>query len=205
VKNFTIIISGSKKLFLLLTISLFGFSNLQAADIWKVDPSHSNVNFTVSHLLISEVDGNFEVFNGSIETTSDDFEDAVINFDIDVTSVDTDNEKRDGHLNSEDFFYTEKYPRIKFAGTSFKKVEGNTYVLEGNLTMRGVTKKVALDVKFGGILPDDGYGNTKAGFIVNGKVNRMDYGIAWNAKTEHGTWTLGEDVDITVKLQFVRQ
>jgi len=193
-----------KALFILLLTALFSFSGLQAGDIWKIDPTHSNVNFTVSHLVISEVDGKFNVYNGSIETETDDFSDAQISFDIDASSVDTDNERRDGHLNSEDFFYTEKYPLIKFSSSRFTKVDANSYLLEGELTMRGVTKKVTLDVKYGGTAID-GYGNTKAGFIVNGILNRMDYGIAWNAKTEHGTWTVGEDVAITVKLQFVKQ
>ena len=193
-----------RKLFLLLLIALFSFSSLQAGDIWKIDAVHSNVNFTVSHLVISEVDGKFNVYNGSIASESDDFNNAQISFEIDASSVDTDNERRDGHLNSEDFFYTEKFPLIKFNSTRFTKVDANKYLLEGDLTMRGVTKNVTLDVKYGGTVVD-GYGNTKAGFIVNGILNRMDYGIAWNAKTEHGTWTVGEDVTITVKLQFVKQ
>jgi polyisoprenoid-binding protein YceI len=194
-----------RKSFLLFAFALFGFSNLQSQSIWEIDPVHSKVNFSVSHLVISEVDGSFKVFKGSIESASDDFNNAQISFEIDATSINTDNEKRDRHLNSEDFFYSEKYPRLKFVSTNFSRVEDNKYLLEGELTMRGVTKKVTLDVLYGGIIDNDGYGNTKAGFIVSGNLNRMDYGIAWNAKTEHDTWIVGEDVNIQVKLEFVKQ
>jgi len=194
-----------RKIFLLSVAALLGFSGLQAQNIWKIDPVHSQVNFSVSHLVISEVDGSFKIFKGSIESPSEDFNNAQISFEIDATSVNTDNEKRDNHLNSEDFFYSEMYPKIKFVSTNFEKTEGNSYLLEGNLTMRGITQKVKLDVKYGGTLADDGYGNTKAGFIVSGKLNRMDYGIAWNGKTEHGTWIVGEDVFIQTKLEFVKQ
>lgn len=173
--------------------------------IWNVDPTHSAVNFSVSHLVISEVDGTFKVFNGSIVSNSDDFSNAKINFEIDINSIDTKNSKRDGHLKSEDFFHAEKYSKISFTSTSFKKKKKNTYVLEGALTMRGVTKPVMLDVTYGGTIPNDGYGNTKAGFKITGSLNRIDYGVAWNAKTEHGGLTVGETVDLEVKLELVKQ
>ena len=116
-----------------------------------------------------------------------------------------DNDQRDGHLKSEDFFYAEKYPKMTFKSTSFKKKSGNKYVLKGNLTMRGVTKSVTLNVKHGGTIANDGYGNTKSGFIISGEINRIDYGVAWNAKTEHGGWTVGEEVALTIKLELVKQ
>ncbi len=180
--------------------------SIQAQSVtWGLDPNHSSVNFSVSHLVISEIDGTFKSFTGNITSNSDDFSNTQFNFEIDANSIDTKNSKRDGHLKSEDFFYTEKYSKITFKSTSFKKKKKNKYVLEGDLTMRGVTKKVILDVTYGGTIPNDGYGNTKAGFIITGTLNRIDYGVAWNAKTEHGGLTVGEDVDIDVKLQFVKQ
>ena len=188
-------------------VILFLFTAIatQAQTKWQVDPYHSKVNFSVGHLVISEVDGTFKVFSRSISTDKEDFEGAKINFEIDATSINTDNDQRDGHLKSEDFFYVEKHPKITFASTSFKKAGKGKYKLKGKLTMRGVTKEVELDVKYGGMIANDGYGNTKAGFIVSGMINRMDYGIAWNTKTEHGGLTVGEEVDIKVKLEFAKQ
>lgn len=193
-----------KNLILVLTITLTSFIGLTAQTNWQVDPSHSTANFAVSHLVISEVDGSFKVFSGSIISTNEDFSNATINFEIDANSITTGNEKRDGHLKSEDFFFVESHPKISFKSTSFKKKKGNKYILKGNLTMRGVSKAVSLDVKYGGTIPNDGYGNTKAGFIVSGTLNRIDFGVAWNAKTEHGGWTVGEEVDLKVKLEFVK-
>ena len=193
-----------KNIAVILILVLAAFT-VKAQSKWQVDPYHSKVNFSVGHLVISEVDGTFKVFSGSISSTKEDFEGAKINFEIDATSINTDNEKRDGHLKSEDFFYVEKHPKITFESTSFKKVSKSKYKLKGNLTMRGVTKSVELDVKYGGTIANDGYGNTKAGFIVSGTVNRIDYGVAWNAKTEHGGMTVGEEVEIKVKLEFAKQ
>ncbi|PKV51926.1 polyisoprenoid-binding protein YceI [Aquimarina sp. MAR_2010_214] len=172
---------------------------------WNVDASHSKVSFSVSHLVISEVDGNFNSFNGSFISNKDDFSDAKITFDIDANSINTENAKRDGHLKSEDFFYVEKYPKITFKSTSFKKKSKNKYQLKGNLTMRGITKKVTLDVSHGGIIANDGFGNTKAGFKATGTINRTDFGVAWNAKTEHGGMVVGEDIEITIKLELVKK
>ncbi len=187
-------------LILAMAISLVTFSQTT----WNVDPSHSRVNFSVSHLVISEVDGTFKTFTGSLVSSKEDFSNAEINFEIDVNSINTENKKRDGHLKSKDFFYVEKYSKITFKSTSFKKVKGNNYILKGNITMRGITKSITLDVKYGGIAKD-GYGNTKAGFIFKGQLNRINFGIAWNAKTEQGGLTVGEEIDLVIKLEFVKQ
>ena len=183
-----------------LFISVVSF----AQNTWKVDPSHSKVGFAVSHLVISEVEGSFKTFDGSFENSGSDFSNAKISFSVDVNSIDTDNDQRDGHLKSEDFFYAEKYPKMTFKSTSFKKKGKDTYELKGQLTMRGVTKTVTFDVKYGG-QAIDGYGNTRVGFTATTALNRMDFGIAWNAKTEQGTWTVGEDVEVSLKLEFIKQ
>ncbi|MCF6360548.1 MAG: YceI family protein [Cyclobacteriaceae bacterium] len=175
-----------------------------AQTTWVVDLAHSKVNFTVEHLVISEVDGTFKSFDGKIITSNEDFSDASITFSIDVSSVNTDNGKRDGHLQSEDFFYVEKHPKMIFESTYFTKKSGNQYVLKGNLTMRGVTKPVEFSVKYGG-QADDGYGNTKAGFIAKGSINRMEFGVAWNAKTKQGGWTVGEEVELLIKLEMIKK
>ncbi len=183
-------------LFAALLVASFSF----AQTIWKSDNAHSNVKFSVAHLMISEVEGNFKVFDGQINSKNPDFTDADINFTVDVNSINTDNEMRDKHLKSDDFFNAEKFPQMKFKSTSFKKVSGNKYVLEGNLTVRDVTKKVKFDVIHRGI-QKDGYGNVKAGFKATGSINRIEYGLKWNVLTE-GVNTVGEDVAFVVNLEF---
>lgn len=194
-----------KKVFTFVAAFILCLTTYAQTSTWKVDPSHSNVNFSVSHLVISEVDGTFNSFDGEMTSNSDDFSGAKINFTIDINSINTNNDKRDSHLKSQDFFYAEKHPKMTFESTSFKKENGNKYILKGDLTMRGVKKSITLDVKYGGTVTNDGYGNTKAGFIISGDINRVDYGVAWNAKTEHGGWTVGEEVALKVKLELVKQ
>ena len=193
-----------KKIIMSLLLATLASGYVQAQTTWVVDPVHSKVNFSIEHLVISEVDGTFKQFAGSMVTGKDDFTDAKISFEIEVGSISTDNDQRDGHLQSEDFFYAEKYPKISFKSTAFEKTGGNNYVLKGNLTMRGVTRPVTLAVKYGGQVVD-GYGNTRAGFKVTGTLKRMDYGIAWNNKTEHGSLIVGEEVELKINLELIKQ
>lgn len=181
----------------LLTTSAFAQSK------WSVDPVHSNVRFTVPHLVISEVEGSFKKFDGSFTASKADFTDAAINFSIDVNSIDTDNDARDKHLKADDFFNAEQFPTATFKSTSFRKVSGNKYKLTGNLTIRNVTKPVTFDVVYGGTAKD-GYGNTKAGFKATTVINRFDYGLKWNALTEAGGATVGQDITLDLKLQFAQ-
>lgn len=173
----------------------------QSTKTWKLDNLHSNVKFIVTHLVISEVEGYFKTFEGTISNTKDDFSDASINFTVDVASINTDNSSRDNHLKSDDFFNAEAYPKMTFKSTSFKKKSGNQYTLIGDLTIRNVTKKVTFDVTYGGTA-GDGYGNTKAGFKATGKINRLEYGLKWNTITEAGGAVVGKDVKIQLNLQF---
>lgn len=181
----------------LLTTSVFAQSK------WNVDATHSNVRFTVPHLVISEVEGSFKKFSGEVVAAKPDFTDAAVNFTIDVNSIDTDNEMRDKHLKADDFFNAEQFPAATFKSTSFKKVSGNKYKLTGNLTIRNVTKPVTFDVTYGGTAKD-GYGNTKAGFKATTVINRFDYGLKWNALTEAGGATVGKDITIDLKLEFAQ-
>lgn len=192
-----------KKIIVSTILGLFVL-NATAQTAWVVDPVHSKVNFSVAHLVISEVDGTFKSFEGTVESSKVDFNDAKISFSIDVSSINTDNDKRDGHLQSEDFFFVEKYPKITFESTSFKKINEKNYILKGNLTMRGVTNKVEFSVKYGG-QAIDGYGNTRIGFIARGSLNRIDYGVAWNAKTQHGALTVGEEIELTLKMELIKK
>lgn len=170
---------------------------------WAVDPTHSEVHFKVKHLVISTVTGTFKSFEGGLETDNGDFEDANIEFSLDANSIDTNQEQRDGHLKSADFFNSDVYPKITFQSTSFTK-KGDDYELKGDLTIKDVTKPIQLDVEYGGTATD-AYGNVKAGFEVSGKINRKEYGLTWSAVTEAGAIVVGEDIKLNINLQFAKQ
>lgn len=171
---------------------------------WANDPSHSSIKFTVSHLTVSEVEGLFKKFNGNIESSTPDFTNAKINFTADVNSISTDEENRDKHLKSDDFFNAEKFPQMTFTSTSFKKIKGNIYSLEGNLTIRDITKKIKFAVVYGGTVKDP-WGNIKAGFRASGKVSRKEYGLRWNTLTEAGGAVVGDEVNIILNMEFAKQ
>ncbi|GAB4030241.1 YceI family protein [Spirosoma endophyticum] len=170
---------------------------------WVVDPMHSEVQFKVKHLVISTVTGTFRNFDGGATTEHDDFDGAEVHFSLDVNSVDTNQEMRDTHLKSADFFEAETYPKIAFKSTSFKKVDDDEYVLTGDLTMKGVTKPVTLKAEYGGTAKDN-YGNKKLGFEVTGKINRKEFGLTYNALTETGGLALGEDIKLIANIQLAQ-
>jgi polyisoprenoid-binding protein YceI len=170
------------------------------ADKWTLDKAHTNVKFSVTHLVISDVEGSFKTFDGTMESAKPDFSDAKINFTAQVASINTDNEKRDGHLKSPDFFDAAKYPEIKFVSTSFVPLGDNKYTLVGNLTIRDVTKPVTFDVKYGGTVKS--YDGIHAGFKATSKIDRFDFNLKWNAATEAGGAVVGKDVDITLNVDF---
>ncbi len=188
---------------ILITAAILAQGVLFAQTKWNADIVHSSVKFTVEHLVISEVEGSFKAFNGTMTSDKPDFQGAAIDFTVDVNSISTDNNMRDTHLKSDDFFNAQKYPKMIFKSTSFKKVAGNKYVLTGNLTIRDVTKSVKFDVTYGGTAKD-GNGNTKAGFKATAVVNRFDYGLKWNNLTEAGGMTVGKDVTISLRLEFAQ-
>ncbi|MBO2010643.1 YceI family protein [Hymenobacter negativus] len=171
---------------------------------WTLDPMHSEVQFKIKHLVISTVTGSFKTFEGSMQSEGDTFENAQVEFSLDVESIDTNQEMRDGHLKGEEFFDAAKFPKIKFESTSFVKESGDTYKLTGNLTMKDVTKPVTLEAEYGGTAVDF-YGNTKAGFEVTGKINRKEFGLTWGGITEAGAIVLGDDVKLIANVQFAKQ
>lgn len=175
-----------------------------ANDKWVIDPMHSEVHFKIRHLVISTVTGSFKKFNGEIISSGESFENAIINFTMDVNSIDTNQAQRDQHLVSEDFFNAAQYPEILFQSTSFKKVSDDDYKLSGNLTMHGTTRPVELTVEYGGSEKDN-YGNLKHGFEIKGKINRKDFGLAYNSLTETGGLALGEDVKLDANIQVLKQ
>ncbi|GAB2856971.1 YceI family protein [Hymenobacter ruber] len=171
---------------------------------WTLDPTHSEIQFKIKHLVISTVTGSFKSFQGSMQSASDDnFENAQVEFSLNVDSIDTNQEMRDGHLKGEEFFDAAKYPTIKFESTSFVK-DGDGYKVTGNLTMKDVTKPVTLQAEYGGSAVDF-YGNHKAGFEVTGKINRKDFGLTWGGITEAGAIVLGDDVKLIANVQFAKQ
>lgn len=196
--NFNLTKIALSSLFALFVATM---ATAQTTQKWTVDKVHSSVKFNITHLVISEVEGSFKVYDGSINNTKSDFSDAKIDFSIDVASINTDNQMRDDHLKADDFFNAKDFPKMTFKSSSFKKKSGNVYELTGELTIRDVTKKVKFEVTYGGTAKD-GYGNTKAGFKANATINRFDYGLKWNALTEAGGATVGQDVRIVLNLQF---
>lgn len=167
---------------------------------WTVDKAHSSVKFTVTHLVVSEVEGSFKLFDGSLENSKSDLSDAKINFTVDVNSISTDNEKRDGHLKSDDFFSVAKYPTMKFVSTSLQPAGDNKYKLAGDLTIRDVTKPVVFDVTYGG--STEAMGTTKLGFKATTKINRFDYNLKWDKATESGGLVVSKEVAITVNAEL---
>ena len=186
-----------------IVIALFSVALAQAQTTWKIDPSHSSIRFAVDHMVISEVEGIFSKYEGSISATTADFSDAKINFVVEVNSVNTDNEKRDEHLRGADFFETEKFPKATFVSTSVTKTGTNKYNLKGNFTLHGITKEITLAMTYGGTTKDP-WGNTKAGLKVTGVINRTDFGLKYNSVLEAGSMMIGEDVTITAKVELVK-
>jgi polyisoprenoid-binding protein YceI len=184
-----------------IAIMLASMVSVFGQTIWNIDNAHSKVKFAVTHLVISEVEGSFRVYSGSIRSANPDFGNATVEFSVDVNSIDTENEMRDKHLKADDFFSAAQYPKMTFKSVSWKKIDGRNSILEGDLTIRDVTRRVPFKVTFGGITKDP-YGNTKAGFKAIGVINRFDYGLKWNAVTEAGGAIVGKDVHVILNLQF---
>lgn len=186
-----------KKLIALL-FSLVVIPSAFAQTTWTIDKSHSKVGFNVVHMAVSEVEGKFNEFDGTIISKSDDFNGAEISFVAKTTSIDTDNDRRDTHLKSPDFFEAEKFPEITFKGNLLKK-EGK-YKLVGDFTMKGVTKKVEFDVTYGGSIATER--GAKAGFKLSGSLNRQDYGLSWNNKLAGGELAVSDNVELIVKIEL---
>lgn len=170
--------------------------------IWNIDPTHTEVQFKVKHLVISTVTGFFKKFSGAIESDTEDFDGASANFSVEIDSIDTNQTDRDNHLKSPDFFAAEEYPTMDFDGELIK-VSGNDYKLFGDLTIRGTTRKVDFPAVLGGTM-EDPYGNIKSGFEINGKINRKDFGLSWNAVTEAGGIVVSDEVKIQINAQVVK-
>lgn len=193
-----------KKLLLLLTLVLASAMSLPAQTTWKIDVAHSKVLFTVSHMVISEVTGRFTDFDATLIQKGTDFSGGTLNATIKTATINTDNDGRDKHLRSADFFDAEKNPEINFVSKSFEKTGKDTYKITGDFTLRGVTKTVTLDTKFNGTMKDP-WGNTKAGFKATTTINRMDFGAKWNKVLEAGGLLVGETIDVTLQIEMTQE
>jgi polyisoprenoid-binding protein YceI len=177
---------------------------MKSVNKWVIDPTHSEIYFKVKHLVIATVTGSFDKFEGSLETASDDFSNASIRFSADVNSINTNMSDRDNHLKSPDFFDAINHPAIDFRSNDFRKLSDSEYKLTGDITIRGITREIVLDVEFGGIM-NDPWGNVKAGFELTGKLNRKDFGLNWNAVTEAGGIVVSDEVKLQMSIEFVKQ
>jgi polyisoprenoid-binding protein YceI len=171
---------------------------------WTIDPAHSEVQFKVKHLMITTVTGYFREFNLEVETETEDFNTAKkIEFTANINSIDTNNQQRDTHLKSADFFDAQNHSQLRYTGRKFEANEDEA-ILDGDLTIRGVTKPVVLKIELGGTVVDP-WGQHKAGFTVTGKINRKDIGLTWNAVTEAGSIVVSDEIKIHAEIQLVMQ
>ena len=175
-----------------------------ASTTWNLDAAHSEVTFRVKHLVIATVSGKFKNFSSALSTESDDFTTAHLRFEVETGSIDTGVEARDKHLRSNDFFNSEAFPNMTFSATAIRQVGGSEHEIDGHLTIRDVTKPVTLKAEFGGIATDP-YGQLKAGFEVEGKIKRKEFGLSWNVMTEAGGAVVSDEVRFQANVQYIKQ
>ena len=175
-----------------------------AATTWLIDPTHSEVQFKVKHLMVSTVTGLFKQYEGKLDMIGDDFEDAKITFSADIASISTGNEQRDEHLKSAEFFDADQFPKLTFESTDMTRTGADTYLLNGRLTIHGVTKSVSLKAEYGGQMQDF-YENTKAGFEVTGTIKRKEFGLSWDGVTEAGGVVVSDEVKLVMNIQVAKQ
>ncbi|PKP11299.1 MAG: hypothetical protein CVU09_03230 [Bacteroidetes bacterium HGW-Bacteroidetes-4] len=169
---------------------------------WVLDPAHSELMFRVRHLMITNVKGEFKTFSAEID--KEDFKNATVKVSVDTASIFTNSTDRDNHLKSADFFDSENHQAMTFESTSFKQIEDDEFKLVGNLTIKGISKEVTLNVEYGGTIKDP-WGNEKAGFSFEGKINRKDWGLNWNAALETGGVMVSDEVKLLGEVQFTKQ
>lgn len=175
-----------------------------ATNKWVLDNSHSELGFKIKHLMISNVTGTFKSFQVEATTTEEDFATAKIKVTADMSSISTNNEQRDLHLQNADFFEVEKFPELAFQSTRIEKLDSENYQLFGDLSLKGITRPVKLNVEYSGVVKDP-WGSERAGFIVTGKINRNEWGVSFNGVLETGGLVLGEDVKLQGEIQLVKQ
>lgn len=191
-----------KTVILAALVLVLGYGTAAAQGTYTIDTVHSNVGFKIRH-LVSKVSGEFTDFEGTIVADFENLDTSSVEFTIQAASIDTKNEKRDDHLRSEDFFNVEKYPEIRFKSSKITRVDEDTFAVDGTLTMRGVAKEISLMVDFLGEM--SAMGGIRAGYELTTTVNRMDYGVSWNRAVEAGGFVLGDDVEVNIALELIKQ
>jgi len=171
---------------------------------WILDPMHSELGFKIKHLMITNVSGLFKNFQAEAKTEGEDFSSAKINVTVDMASITTNNEQRDAHLRGSDFFEIDKHPELKFTSTKIEDADSSSFTLYGELTMKGVTNPIKLNVEFSGVTKDP-WGGERAGFAITGKIKRSDWGVSFNSLLETGNLALGEEIKINAEVQMVKQ
>ena len=192
-----------KSVSLLMFLNVVGLGFGQST-IWKIDPSHSTLGFSIDHLVISETVGEFKDYSVTVKADEKDFSDAKISVMIQSNSIDTEDEKRDEHLRSPEFFDVDKYPQIVFKSDEFRKSSNGDYKLSGTIQMHGVTKKIVLNAKFGGIVKDP-WGGTRAGLKIWGVLDRYDFGLKYNSVMEAGGLSIGREVRVDCRVELVKE
>jgi polyisoprenoid-binding protein YceI len=180
------------------TVTIPGY----VAGTWTIDSLHSEVGFSVRHMMVSKVRGRFTKFAGELVTAANPL-DSSVTAEIDLASIDTGSEQRDGHLRSPDFFDTDNHPQMTYRSTGLR-ANGDHYVLDGELTLKGVTRSVPLKLELNGFGPDP-YGGTRAGFTATGQINRADFGVTYNAAIEGGGVVVADKVELHLEIEAVLQ
>ncbi len=191
-----------KKITFILAIIANSLSSF--AQNWKLDKSHTRIHFSVEYLVITDAEGDFKTFDGTFSSSQPDWSDLKVDFTLQVASLTTDNDSRDKHLKSDDFFNAEKYPTITFKSKGVKMIDKNKYVITGDLTIRDVTKTVEVPLVYGGTVKDP-YGNTKAGFKASGKINRKEYNLKYNGAAATGEAVVSDDVEFKIDVVLIKQ
>ncbi len=171
---------------------------------WQIDSSHSQINFTARHMMISKVRGTFENFSGTVNFDEENPTHTAVNIEVDLTSINTRDEQRDGHLKSPDFFDVENYPTMKFVSSRVEQFDAHNGRLYGQLTIKDVTKEAVLDVEYAGIAKSP-WGTESAGFSASGSINRKEWGLNWNQALETGGVLVGDKINIEIELELVKQ
>ena len=191
-----------KKITLVLAVLAFSISSF--AQSWKLDPAHSRIHFTTQYLVITDVEGDFKTFDGIFTSSKPDWSDLEVDVTIQVNSISTDNDNRDNHLKSDDFFNAEKFPTITFKSKSIKIIDKNKYVLTGDLTIRDVTKTVEIPFVYGGSITDS-KGRVKAGFKATGKINRKEFNLKYSGAAASGEAVVSDDVEFKLDAVLIKQ
>jgi polyisoprenoid-binding protein YceI len=190
-----------RKFIALILFIIVSISTVKAQNEWKLDTAHSTITFSIKHMVISSVTGYFKHFYITFNSTKEDFSDASVQGKIKVASINTDNEARDNHLKTDDFFNAEKFPDITFKSEKFEKVGENKYKIFGDLTIRDVTKKVVFDADYNGAIKTP-WGNMMSSWTAVLKIDRFDYNLKWNKAIETGGLIVGKDVTITLNIEL---